>query len=106
MEILLHSIVIPVYRSKDILKSTVSRISEVMEKANLDYELIMIDDGSQDGSYEEIKCLAEKYDSIRGFRLSRNFGHQAALVIGLSKTKGDYVAIIDDDLQDPPEVLL
>ena len=106
MAIPLHSIVIPVYRSKDILKNTVARISEVMDGANLDYELIMIDDGSNDGSYEEIKRLAEKYDSIRGFRLSRNFGHQPTLVIGLGKVKGDYVAIIDDDLQDPPEILL
>jgi len=71
----------------------------------LPFELILVDDGSRDGAFEEIRRLAQQHAFLRGFRLSRNFGHQAALTIGLQKSRGDVVAIIDDDLQDPPELL-
>jgi len=76
-----------------------------MDKARIHFELVLVDDGSGDGSFEEIRRLSESHSFIRGFRLSRNFGHQAALVIGLERSRGDFIAIIDDDLQDPPEIL-
>jgi dolichol-phosphate mannosyltransferase len=76
-----------------------------MSAAGINFELILVDDGSNDGSFEEIKRLSSQHSFIRGFRLSRNFGHQAALHIGLQKCRGSYIAIIDDDLQDPPEIL-
>lgn len=101
----LHSIVIPVYNSKEILESLVARISAIMEKSELEFELILVDDGSKDDSYGKIKQLASTNEFIRGFRLSRNFGHQAALTMGLKKSRGEYVTIMDDDLQDPPEIL-
>lgn len=101
----LHSIIVPVYCSRDILATLVERIRSVMEDAQMRFELILVDDGSQDGSFNEIKRLASLNSFVRGFRLSRNFGHQAALSIGLRESRGAYVAIIDDDLQDPPEVL-
>ena len=67
--------------------------------------MVLVDDGSQDDSFGEIKRLASLHAFVRGFRLSRNFGHQAALAIGLRESRGSFVAIIDDDLQDPPEIL-
>ncbi|MBW1712773.1 MAG: glycosyltransferase family 2 protein [Deltaproteobacteria bacterium] len=75
------------------------------DRAGLDFELVLVDDGSGDGSFEEIKRLAGLEPRVRGFRLSRNFGHQAALTVGLRESRGAFVAIIDDDLQDPPELL-
>ena len=94
----LHTIVVPVYNSRDTLELLVERVSKVMDDAQILYEMILVDDGSDDGSYEEIFRLSKSYPFIRGIRLSRNFGHQAALVIGLEKSRGDFIAIIDDDL--------
>lgn len=101
----LHSIVVPVYQSRDILEVLVDRVSKVMNDAGIAFEMVLVDDGSQDGSFEKIKQLTAHHKVIRGFGLSRNFGHQAALCIGLSKSRGEFIAIIDDDLQDPPEIL-
>ena len=101
----LHSIVVPVYQSRPSLETLVKRVSEVMNGAGIRFELVLVDDGSQDDSFAEIKRLSSIYPFVRGFRLSRNFGHQAALTVGLQKSHGQLVAIIDDDLQDPPEVL-
>ena len=102
---LLHSIIVPVYQSQSFLDILVKRISGVMNDAGINFELVLVDDGSSDDSFLEIKRLAAIYPFIRGFRLSRNFGHQAAVTIGLQKSSGKFVAIIDDDLQDPPEIL-
>jgi len=76
-----------------------------MDEARIQFELVLVDDGSRDGSFEEIRQISKSKPFVRGFRLSRNFGHQAALVIGLENSRGDFVAVIDDDLQDPPEIL-
>lgn len=105
MKTRLHTIIVPVYNSRDTLEKLVSRVSEGMRRAEINFEMVLVDDGSKDGSFEEIRRLSELNGFLRGFRLSRNFGHQAALSIGLEKSKGEFVAIIDDDLQDPPEIL-
>jgi polyisoprenyl-phosphate glycosyltransferase len=101
----LHSIVVPVYNSRAFLETLANRVSQAMAAAGIHFELILVDDGSRDGSFQEIKRLSDRHAFIRGFKLSRNFGHQAALMIGLEQSLGEYVAIIDDDLQDPPELL-
>ncbi|OHB89542.1 MAG: hypothetical protein A3D89_00190 [Planctomycetes bacterium RIFCSPHIGHO2_02_FULL_52_58] len=101
----LHSIVVPVYQSRGSLETLVERVSKIMKEANICFEMVLVDDGSQDDSFGEIKRLASLHAFVRGFRLSRNFGHQAALAIGLRESRGSFVAIIDDDLQDPPEIL-
>ena len=101
----LHSILVPVYQSGASLETLITRVSAVMDGAGLRYELILVDDGSQDDSFSEIKRLASIHPFIKGFRLSRNFGHQAALTVGLQQCAGDIIAMIDDDLQDPPEML-
>ena len=101
----LYTIVVPVYNSRATLQVLVDRVLKAMDTAQLSFELVLVDDGSADGSFNEIQRLSQSYPFVRGFRLSRNFGHQAALVIGLQESRGDFVAIIDDDLQDPPEIL-
>lgn len=101
----LHSIVVPVYQSRSSLETLVERVSKILKEANICFEMVLVDDGSQDDSFGEIKRLASLHAFVRGFRLSRNFGHQAALAIGLRESRGAFVAIIDDDLQDPPEIL-
>lgn len=73
--------------------------------SNWQLELLLIDDGSKDKSYDKIVELSKTYHYIKGIKLSRNFGHQIAVKTGLSHCTGDYVAIIDDDLQDPPSLL-
>jgi glycosyltransferase involved in cell wall biosynthesis len=99
------SIVVPVFNSRDFLHKLLEAIDEQRRDSNWSLELILVDDGSKDGSYSKIEELSEKYPYIKGIKLARNFGHQAAVRTGLSFCKGDYVAIIDDDLQDPPSLL-
>jgi dolichol-phosphate mannosyltransferase len=74
-------------------------------KNNWDLELVLVEDGSRDNSFEKIEELAKTHPYIKGIKLSKNFGHQIAVKTGLSHCTGDYIAIIDDDLQDPPSLL-
>lgn len=96
------SIVIPVYNSYNIMPSLLLAIENERIKFNWDLELILIDDGSKDNSFEQIKNLSQKYSYIKGLKLARNFGHQIAVRTGLQFATKNYIAIIDDDLQDPP----
>ena len=105
MKKLLHSIIAPVYQSRASLEILVQRVTTVMHGAGINFELVLVDDGSLDDSFSEIKRLASIHSFIRGYRLSRNFGHQVAVTVGLQKCAGEFIAIIDDDLQDPPEIL-
>lgn len=87
------------------MQNLLEAIDEQKRLSNWNLELILVDDGSRDKSYEKIVELAVKYSYIKGIKLARNFGHQIAVKTGLSFSTGDYVAIIDDDLQDPPSLL-
>jgi dolichol-phosphate mannosyltransferase len=100
------SIIAPVYNEKDCLDVLVSRISEVMEITKEPWELIIVDDGSQDGSTEIIRRLAKQDSRVRPVIFARNFGHQVAVTAGMDYSRGKAVVIIDADLQDPPEVIL
>ena len=80
-------------------------IDKQKKASNWDLELILIDDGSKDQSFSKIEQLNKQFPYIKGIKLSRNFGHQIAVKTGLSNCTGDYIAIIDDDLQDPPSLL-
>ncbi len=99
------SIIVPVYNSEAFLNILVEAIDVERKTNNWNLELILIDDGSKDLSFAKIKELAIDYTYIKGIKLSRNFGHQIAVKTGLTYCSGDYVAIIDDDLQDPPNLL-
>lgn len=80
-------------------------IENERSKYNWKLELILIDDGSKDESFEKIQNLLNQYTYIKGIKLARNFGHQIAVRTGLENANGDYIAIIDDDLQDPPRLI-
>jgi len=99
------TIVVPVYNSSYFLPNLLSAINIEKLKFNWDLELILVDDGSKDQSFEKIIELTDEYSYIRGIKLSRNFGHQIAVKTGLTYCTGDYIAIIDDDLQDSPSLL-
>ncbi|WP_298007056.1 glycosyltransferase family 2 protein, partial [Anaerolinea sp.] len=99
------SIIAPIYNEHDSLPELHRRVSAVMNGLGEPWELILVDDGSSDGSTELIRRLAEQDEHIRPVIFARNFGHQIAVTAGLDYARGDAVVIIDADLQDPPEVI-
>jgi len=100
------SIVAPVFNELGNLDILYQRISEVLDSTGESWELVLVDDGSTDGSTERIMELAAKDQRVRPVIFARNFGHQIAVTAGLDYCRGDAVVIIDSDLQDPPEVIL
>ncbi len=97
------SIVSPVYKSENIVPLLVERIEANVEKITEDYEIILVEDGSPDNSWEVIKKIAKKNAKVIGIKLSRNFGQHYAITAGLHKTQGEWVVVMDCDLQDQPE---
>ena len=97
-----YSIIAPIYNEKENLPELQRRVSEVLDSTNEPWELILIDDGSSDGSTDIIRELAKKDERVRPVIFARNFGHQVAVTAGLDYSRGDAVVIIDADLQDPP----
>ena len=80
-------------------------IATIKTTGGLDYEFILVDDGSPDNSLQKAVALHEKDDKVKVIQLSRNFGHHKAIMTGLAHTKGDYVFFIDIDLEEEPELL-
>jgi glycosyltransferase involved in cell wall biosynthesis len=105
MENIQLSIIIPIYNEELNIPNLYRRLKPVVDKFELSYELIFVNDGSRDKSILLIKELAASDKSVRYIDFSRNFGHQVAVSAGLDLSKGDAVAIIDADLQDPPELI-
>jgi glycosyltransferase involved in cell wall biosynthesis len=101
-----YSIIAPIYNEIENLPELHRRIREVMESSGKPWELILVDDGSTDGSTERIRELAQADQHVRPIIFARNFGHQPAITAGWDYARGDAVVIIDADLQDPPEVIL
>ncbi|MDR0396946.1 MAG: glycosyltransferase family 2 protein [Oscillospiraceae bacterium] len=99
------SVVVPAYNEEASLNETHRRLTDVLSGMRIDYEIIYVDDGSQDRTAEIIESLLAGDDRVRLLGLSRNHGHQIAVTAGLDAADGDAVAIIDADLQDPPEVI-
>ena len=100
-----YSVIIPVYSEEEVISTLISQLCTVMESLGKPYEILIIDDGSSDRTWELLKIASEKYPSVIGYRLNRNFGHQAAVYAGLHLAKGEAVGVMDGDGQDPPEVL-
>jgi dolichol-phosphate mannosyltransferase len=100
------SLVIPVFNEEKLIDELVSRTIATLESFTMDYELIFVDDGSTDTSLSKILIQREKNKNIKVLSLSKNFGHQAAYTAGLEFAKGDILAMMDGDLQDPPELLV
>ena len=99
------SVVIPVYDEEDNLPLLYRRLTNVLEEAEPSYELVFVDDGSQDSSTEILQDLCDRDNRVIMIQLARNFGHQVAISAVLDYARGDGVIIMDADLQDPPEVL-
>ncbi|MBO4469237.1 MAG: glycosyltransferase [Bacteroidales bacterium] len=97
------SIIVPLLNERESLPELVSRISKVMKEGGFSYEVIMVDDGSDDGSWEEIQRLSAEDSHIRGICFRRNYGKSAALYCGFARAQGDVVVTMDADLQDFPE---
>lgn len=101
-----YSVVAPVFNEIGCVEEFYNRISGVMGSLRAAWELVLVDDGSTDGSTEIIRSLAKKNPHVRPVIFARNFGHQIAVTAGLDYARGDAVVVIDADLQDPPEVIL
>ncbi len=101
-----YTIIAPIYNEVDNIPLLYQRISEVMDRTGELWELIMVNDGSTDGSTEVMEQVQQEDDRVRTVHFARNFGHQIAVTAGLDYSLGEAVVIIDADLQDPPEVIL
>ncbi len=99
------SLVIPAYNEEDNLENLCRDLIPVLEELDKDFEILFVDDGSSDHSFEKIKRLHETDERIKGLSLSRNFGHQVALVAGLENVSGEVVIMMDADFQHPPELI-
>jgi dolichol-phosphate mannosyltransferase len=99
------SVVIPCLNEEAVLPQTFLRVTAAGEGWPLPYEVILVDDGSTDGTWERIVAQHRRDERWKGIRLARNFGHQAALGAGLAACRGDAVVVLDADLQDPPELV-
>ena len=101
-----YSVVIPVYNSQDVVGATVARVAEVLEAAGLRYQVVLVNDGSRDGSWDVIADLARRSEHVVALDLLRNYGQHHANLAGLRESTGDFVITMDDDLQNPPDQLL
>ncbi len=99
------SVVVPVFNEEENLDELHRRLTASLDGAVKSYELVLVDDGSVDRSWEIITSLARRDWRVRGLRFARNFGHQMAFTAGLREARGDAVVIMDADLQDPPELI-
>lgn len=100
------TIIAPIYNELENIPELYPRLRDVMDQTGEPWELILVDDGSTDGSTEVMRKLADNDPRVRPVIFARNFGHQIAVTAGIDYSCGDAVVIIDADLQDPPEVIL
>lgn len=101
----LLSLVVPAFNEEEAMEQSFERTYRAMSSIGYPFEIIYIDDGSRDRTWEIISRLAREHEEVRALRFSRNFGHQLAVTAGMDEAKGDAVIIMDADLQDPPEVI-
>jgi len=101
-----YSIVIPIYNEEESFGALVSRLAEVMDQLDGPAEVVLVDDGSRDGSYALMVAANREDPRFKVLQLSRNFGHQIAITAGMDAAAGQAVIVMDADLQDPPEVIL
>ena len=101
-----YSIVIPVYNEEQSFPDLIKRLREVMDRLDGPVEVVLVDDGSQDASYQLMVAANREDPRFTVLQLSRNFGHQIAITAGMDAASGQAVIVMDADLQDPPEVIL
>ena len=101
----LLSLVVPAFNEEEAMEQSFERTCRAMSSIGYPFEIIYIDDGSRDRTWEIISRLAREHEEVKALRFSRNFGHQLAVTAGVDEAKGDAVIIMYADLQDPPEVI-
>lgn len=101
----LLSVVVPLFNEVELVGCLLREVTRVLAGITAAYEVIMVDDGSTDGTFEEIRRAGQADPRLRGLRLSRNFGKEAALVAGLARARGQAVITLDGDLQHPPDLI-
>ena len=99
------SLIVPCYNEEEALPLFYDAVSNVMNSINYDYELLFIDDGSKDRTLSILKDLSQKDSHVTYIGFSRNFGKESAMYAGFCNAHGDYVAVMDADMQDPPDLL-
>lgn len=99
------SIVVPAFNEEDNVEPMFERVASALEGVVSGFEVVFVDDGSRDATWERIGRLASTRPQVRGIRFSRNFGHQCAVTAGVNEALGEAIVLIDGDLQDPPEVI-
>ena len=99
------SIVAPMYNEEGNIAAFVGAVDQVVRALGVPFEIILVDDGSSDGTWTQIVEQGKRFPALRGLRLARNFGHQGALLAGLSEARGKAVVSMDGDLQHPPELI-
>ena len=100
------SVVLPSYNEEEMVPVAARTVHEILAAEGIDHELLLVDDGSRDATWQRIREAAASVPAVRGVHFSRNFGKEAAIFAGLNEAKGDCVAVIDCDLQHPPEKLV
>jgi glycosyltransferase involved in cell wall biosynthesis len=97
------SVLVPVFNNQGVLDELNKRLVQILSQICNEYEIVLVDDGSKDNSWEKIAALKKQNDHIMGIKLMRNFGQQNAIAAGLEHVSGDIVVLMDADLQDRPE---
>ena len=100
------SIVLPAYNEEQMIDKTAGVLSGLMEKEKIDYELVFVDDGSKDLTWNKIEKICNQNKRITGVHFSRNFGKESAIFAGLANAAGDCCVVMDCDLQHPPETVV
>ena len=100
------SVIIPAYNETEMIRETASTVSKILLNEQIKYEIIFVNDGSKDQTWQQIKMVSRKNKNVRGISFSRNFGKEAAMFAGLSMAEGDCAVVIDCDLQHPPEKIV
>ncbi len=99
------SVIIPAYNEHEIIKNTASVVAGILDGENIPFEILFVDDGSRDNTWDEIRAASEADGRVRGLRFSRNFGKEGAIFAGLHSAAGECAVLIDCDLQHPPAII-
>ena len=99
------SVVIPVFNEEQVIKFSLETVFKILDSMAIDYEVIVVDDGSNDKTFEIVKSEAKLNSNLRLIKLNKNYGHMEALKVGMSNCSGEAILTIDADLQDPPEYI-